>query len=170
MASDPLTFGLGVVAAAIPGVVVCAVTWFLTSRTNRSLARYQAQLARESEAMRAWQVKRVDALVEVYSAFRDHFDFLRLHFYWPETGGKDISPLHEFRKRLERVVVYFDEGEASQIRKAEAELLLFWNWAVENQSKPDKLEELRKRLDVEVPKHLEAVRKFVSRQAVRAPA
>ncbi|MGA2228535.1 MAG: hypothetical protein ABSH41_29220, partial [Syntrophobacteraceae bacterium] len=84
MAFDPTTFWSSVAGAALPSLAVGVATWALTSRTNRLLARYQAQLTRDSEAVRAWQVRRVEALVEVYDAFGQHLDFLRRFFYWPE--------------------------------------------------------------------------------------
>ena len=168
MALDSTAFWSGVAGAALPSLAVGVLTWFLNSRTNRSLAGYQAQLSRDSEAVRAWHARRTEALIEVYDAFRQHLDFLRRHFYWPEKS-RDITPLHDFHTRLEKVLVYFDENSALKIRNAQGELLLFWNWATERESQPEALIEIRHRLDFEIPKYLDQVRQFVNQEAIRAP-
>ena len=169
MAFDPTTFWSSVAGAAIPSLAVGVATWALASRTARSLARYQAQLTRDSEAVRAWQSRRVEALIEIYDTFNQHFDFLRRYFYFPATGGKDVTPLHEFHERLQKVILFFDESEAVEIRKAQSELLDFWNRAQQQRSQPESIEELRRRLDIELPRHLDGIRRFVNRQALRPP-
>jgi hypothetical protein len=169
MPFDSTTFWSSVAGAALPSLAVGVAIWALTSRTNRSLARYQAQLSRDSEATRIWQSHRVEALIEVYDAFRQHLDFLRRFFYWPETDSKDVTPLHEFHKRLEKVLVFFDEDAAAEIRVVQGELLTFWNWAIERISQPETLQEVRHRLDFDIPGYLDRIRQFVNREALRAP-
>lgn len=169
MPFDTVTFWVSVAGAAIPSLAVSIVTWTITSRTNRSLAKYQAQLIRDSEALRAWQARRVEALIEVYDTFREHLDFLRREFYGPRGTSQSMDKFHSFRNRLDKVRVFFDEDAEMEIRNVEGELLEFWNWAVSNPHESDNFEEVRRRLDFEIPRYLDRIRYFINREAVRAP-
>jgi len=59
---------------------------------------------------------------------------LRLTFYFPKNGG-DVTPLHEFHRRVDQLLVFFDDNMAAEVRAILGELLVFWNWAQEQRAR-----------------------------------
>jgi hypothetical protein len=72
----------------------------------------------------------------------------------------NMDPMHDFRKILERQIVYVDAQTAKKIDQYAGELLLFWNWAIETLSKNGEAarHEVQYRLDFEIPTYLPRIR------------
>ncbi len=165
MPIESTAFWSGVLGASLPGIAVGLLTWVLTTRSQRALARLQAELARDNEALRLWQSRRVDAYLSVYEAFRKYLDFLRRYFYLGPDGGRDVTTMHDFRSEIEKQLVLLDEPLSSSIISLEAELHEFWNWAIEHYSSEAGLALVQQRLDGEIPDLLNRLRALISNDA-----
>ena len=81
-------FWSGLFGTTIPAFVVSLITLYLNHRTNKALERHrnalaerlsvlESELRKRAEMFSVWHQKRVNALVEIYEAFRLYLDFLR---------------------------------------------------------------------------------------------
>lgn len=148
--------------AAIPGILIALLTWALNRRTNRALAKYQSELGLNVENTKLWRAKRVEALIDFYDAVRSHLQFMRECFYFP-SAGRDVTPLHDFRRDVERIVLFFDGAIANEASQIVAELHEFWNWAqLKRTEDPNAIVASRHPLDFELPENLDRVRRMAN--------
>jgi hypothetical protein len=149
----------------------------LNHRASRRLERYRTELARQLASERAkleesilrrsaWYEKRSTAFVELYAAFYAYLDFLRRHLYFNQRGG-DVTPMHDFRKACDSLSVFLTDELKAKVDQYAAELLQFWNWSVENRETHQ--EEIRRRLDYEIPGYLDRLRIDISRYLEKVP-
>lgn len=150
--------------AAISTFIVSALMLWLNHRANRRLEKYKTELQLQLTGERsrleesvlrrsAWYEKRSAALVELYGAFYAYLDFLRRHLYFEQKGG-DVTPMHDFRKACDTLSVFLPNDLKAKVDQYAGELLVFWNWAVQNQE----IDEIRRRLDYEIPGYLDRLR------------
>lgn len=107
----------------VSGATVSAIVAFITPWLNQKLERQKLTFS-------MWQEKRASAVEEIYLAFSDYLSFLWRHFYFYRDGG-DVSPMHEFREKIEKNILYFDSEQARIIAQYQGELLKLWNTCVE---------------------------------------
>ena len=164
--------------AALSTFVVSALMLFLNHRASRRLERYKTELelqlandrARLEESIlrrSAWYEKRSAALVELYGAFYAYLDFLRRHLYFDQRAG-DVTPMHEFRSACDSLSVFLTDDLKARMDQYTGELLQFWNWAVQNRETDQ--EEIRRRLDYEIPGYLDRLRVDIGRYLDDAPS
>ena len=164
--------------AALSTLVVSALMLLLNHRASRRLERYKTELelqlanerARLEESVlrrSAWYEKRSAALVELYGAFYAYLDFLRRHLYF-EQGGGDVTPMHEFRRACDTLSVFLTDDLKTRVDQYAGELLQFWNWAVQNRETEQ--EEIRRRLDYEIPGYLDRLRVDIGRYLEEVPS
>ena len=155
----------------ISTVSVSALMLFLNYRISRRLERYKSDLAFQVTNERArleesvlrrssWYDKRATALIDLYGAFQVYLDFLRRHLYFDRQGG-DVTPIHDFRHACDSLSVFLTDDLRNRVDKYCHELLEFWNWSVKNRDSAQ--EEIRRRLDYEIPRYLERLRADISR-------
>jgi hypothetical protein len=101
---------IGAMIGAIPGSLVSLVTYLLTRRSNQSLERVKTDLQQDVIQFTKWHEKRIDALVVIYTAFCDYLEFLRRALYAKRNGGISMDPMHEFRSKIERQMLYLDDS------------------------------------------------------------
>ena len=156
---------------AISTVTVSALMLLLNYRISRRLERYKSDLAfqvttervhlEESVLRRSsWYDKRTAALIDLYGAFQVYLDFLRRHLYFDRRDG-DVTPIHDFCRACDSLSVFLTDELRSRVDKYCHELLEFWNWSVKNRDNAQ--EEIRRRLDYEIPQYLERLRIDISR-------
>jgi len=73
----------------------------------------------------------------------------------------------DFRTAVECNLVFLDDALQRQVQDFSGELLLFWNWAHQQQRTPGPLGEdsVQKRLDYEIPTYLEKLRQVINKYA-----
>lgn len=164
--------------AALSTFVVSALMLFLNHRASRRLERYKTELelqlandrARLEESIlrrSAWYEKRSAALVELYGAFYAYLDFLRRHLYFDQRAD-DVTPMHEFRSACDSLSVFLTDDLKARMDQYTGELLQFWNWAVQNRETDQ--EEIRRRLDYEIPGYLDRLRVDIGRYLDDVPS
>jgi hypothetical protein len=164
--------------AVFSALLVSVLMLFLNHRASRRLESYktelQLQLANERARIEesvlrrsAWYEKRSAALVELYGAFYAYLDFLRRHLYFEQRGG-DLTPMHDFRRACDSLSVFLTDDLKTRVDQYAGELLQFWNWAVQNQE--TELEEIRRRLDYEIPGYLDRLRTDIGRYLEEVPS
>jgi hypothetical protein len=163
--------------AAVSTLVVSALMLFLNHRASLRLESYKTELERQLANERArleeialrrsvWYEKRSVALVDLYGAFYKYLDFLRLHFYFG-NNGRDVSAVHEFRKTCDTLSIFLTDELKKSVDGYAFELLQFWNWAQENRETEQ--DEIRRRLDFEIPRYLELLRIDIGRYLEEVP-
>jgi len=163
MSIDWNIFWSALVGTTLPALGASLVMLLLTYRTNRELALLKGDLDKRAAMFSVWHQKRINALVETYEAFRVYLDFLRRALYIPTTG-KNLDPMWDFRTSIERNLVYLDTATQREIQTFQSELLVFWNWAHEQQGigGEDHIKAVQQRLDFEIPGYLEKLRKVIN--------
>lgn len=157
--------------------VVSALMLILNYRISRRLERYKIDLALQVANERArleesvlrrssWYDRRAIALIDLYGAFYAYLDFLRLHLYF-DRQGRDITPVQDFRRACDSLSVFLTDDLKRRVDKYCGELLEFWSWSVENRESEQ--EEIRRRLDHEIPQYLERLRVDISRYLEERP-
>ena len=167
-------FWSGLFGTTIPAFVVSLIMLYLNHRTNKALERHrnalaerlsvlESELRKRAEMFSVWHQKRVNALVEIYEAFRLYLDFLRRALYIPDSRTS-LDPYWDFRTTVERNLVFLDDNLQQQVEQFSGELLLFWNWAHMQQRPPGPLGEdpVQKRLDYEIPTYLAKLRQIIN--------
>jgi len=142
---------------------------WLNNRSTRSLENYKTELARSLAQLQhtnaqatLWHERRVSALVEIYDAFRLYLDFLRRALYVPRSRVS-LDPYHDFRRTLDKNLLYLDDDLQSFVTQLQGELLLFWNWAHGQVRKEGITDDaVQQKLDYEVPLVLERLRQRVN--------
>jgi hypothetical protein len=170
-------FWSGLLGTAVPAFLVSLIMLYLTHRTNKAIELHRNTLAERLSVLESalekraamfsvWHQKRVNALVEIYEAFRLYLDFLRRALYIPNTRSS-LDPMWDFRTTVDRNLVFLDDGLQRQVQQFSAELLLFWNWAHLQPRTPGPLGEdpVQKRLDFEIPTYLEKLRQVINTYA-----
>ena len=170
-------FWSALLGTTIPAFVVSLVMLYLNHRTNKALERHrnalaerlstlESELKKRAEMFSVWHQKRVNALVEIYEAFRLYLDFLRRALYLPDSR-MSLDPMWDFRTTVERNLVFLDDNLQRQVQQFSGELLLFWNWAHSQQRSTGPLGEdpVQRRLDYEVPTYLEKLRQVINQYA-----
>jgi len=170
-------FWSAMLGTTIPALIASLTMLYLTHRTNKALELHrnvlaerlsvlESELKRRAEMFSVWHQKRVNALVEIYEAFRLYLDFLRRALYIPDTRI-NMDQAWEFRTTVERNLVFLGDTLQRQVQEFSGELLLFWNWAQQQQRAPGPLGEdpVQKRLDYEIPTYLEKLRQVINRYA-----
>ena len=150
---------------------------YLNHRTNKALELHrntlaerlsvvESELKKRAEMFSVWHQKRVNALVEIYEAFRLYLDFLRRALYVPESSAS-LDPMWDFRTIVDRNLVFLDDNLQLEVQQFSGELLQFWNWAHKQKRPLGPLGEdpVQKRLDYEIPKYLEKLRKVINQYA-----
>ena len=174
---DWSTFWSSLLGTAVPAFVTSLVVLYLTHRTNKALELHrnvlaerlsvlESELGKRTAMFSVWHQKRVNALVEIYEAFRLYLDFLRRALYIPGTRTS-IDPMWDFRTAVERNLVFLDDGLQREIQQFSGELLLFWNWAHQQPRIEGELgvDLVQKRLDYEIPTYLEKLRQVINAYA-----
>ena len=75
--------------------------------------------------------------------------------------------MHDFRKACDSLSVFLTDELKAKVDQYAAELLQFWNWSVENRETHQ--EEIRRRLDYEIPGYLDRLRIDISRYLEKVP-
>ena len=114
----------------------------------------------------AWE-KGSKALVELYCAFYVYLDFMRGRFNFNQRGG-DVTPMHDFRKACDSLSVFLTDDLKTRVDRDADKLLQFWNWTVENRDTHQ--EEIRRRLDYEIPGFFDRLRIDIGRYLGEVPA
>ena len=104
--------------------------------------------------------------MELYGAFYAYLDFLRRHLYFEQKGG-DVTPMHDFRRACDSLSVFLTDDLKAKVDQYAGELFKFWNWAVQNRKTEQ--EEIRRRLDYEIPGYLDSLRVDIGRYLEEAP-
>lgn len=157
---DWSAFWSGVLGNAVPGACVAALMLLLTFRVNRSLERHKKELEQNLVKFTKLHDKRLEATVAVYHAFCDYLDFLRKTLYVRERR-LDLTPMHSFKAVVARQSIYLDSETYAKVLEYQIELLDFWNWAVRGGEAVQ--EEVRRRLDDEIPAYAHKLRNDVGR-------
>jgi hypothetical protein len=143
----------------IPSIITAAVSIYLTLRFNKSLERLKSDLQRDVFKFSKWHEKRVEAVIEIYQAFETYLDFLRKQLYWEGTKGP-IDQIHDFPRAIQRQIMFLDDELAEQVLLFQAELQGFWNEVIANHKVAT--EEVRNRLDHEIPAYLPRLRRAIN--------
>jgi hypothetical protein len=157
-------FWSGLVGTAVPNICVAGLVLYLTARINRSMERHKKDLEQNLVKFSKLHDKRLEAMIVVYHAFCDYLDFLRVALYTP-SRGMNLDPMHEFRRTLERQVIYLDAETAKRVSAYQSELLVFWCWAHAElaESGESARKEVQRRLDHEIPGVLPRLREDINR-------
>ena len=168
------SFFTGLLGTILPMLIVSIIMWKLNQKTNKALETHRTELSRKltflekelgkrAEMFSVWHQKRVNALVEIYQAFREYLNFVRRQLYIP-SHTESMDPYFKFRDTLDENLVYLNDELQQQIQQYSGELLLFWNWAViqEREGNVSAEDEVQRRLDYEIPTYLEKLRKVIN--------
>ena len=171
---DWVAFWSGLLGTALPAAITAVVILLLTDRMNKRLEAYRSELAErttklESELGRSsgmfaiWHQRRVDALVDIYQAFSQYLTFIRKSLYIP-TARVNLESMWDFRDVLDQNIVFLDDSLQREVRQTSADLLMFWNWALSKPRHVDEAhqQEVKDRLDFEVPEYLERLRCIIN--------
>lgn len=126
---------------------------------------HHAAIERQTVKFSKWHEKRIGALIDIYGAFIDYLDFLRrrLYFDWPPGKGPPLDPMHEFQRKIDKLMVYLDDPMAETISRYQGELARFWNDAMSDlRSGEEGRERVQKRLDFEIPAYQERLRRDIN--------
>ncbi len=96
----------------------------------------ESELEQRASMISVWHQRRVYALIEIFEAFLAHLDFLRRNLYVPGTS-RCLDPMWDFRVAVDQNIVFLDDGLQVQKQTFQSELLLFWNWALEQHATND---------------------------------
>jgi hypothetical protein len=174
---DWQTFWSALLGTTIPGLVVSLVLLWVNRQSTKAIESYksdlasrlaalQVQLTTQSAQFTHWHQKRVSALVEIYDAFRVYLDFLRRLLYVPKTQGQSMDPYHDFRKTIDRNLIFLDDGLQESVNALQVELLQFWNWAMrEPRGQGISDDAVQRRLDFEIPNVLDRLRREINAYA-----
>jgi hypothetical protein len=103
--------------------------------------------------------------VEIYEAFRTYLDFLRRALYVPGWRGS-LDPYFDYRTTIDRNLVFLDDELQGRINDMQGELLLFWNWALQEPRGSGVSDDaVQHRLDFEIPGVLERLRREINAYA-----
>ncbi|QQS14273.1 MAG: hypothetical protein IPK81_08930 [Rhodospirillales bacterium] len=157
------TFWSSLLGTAIPGVIASVIVLFLSRRITKSIETFKKDLQQDIVKFTKLHEKRLESLIEIYNAFADYLDFMRKALYVKNTGV-NMDPMHKFHDIILRQSVYLDESMASKFARYQGELLQFWNKSHEDISTKGDVgrEEVRHRLDYEIPKYLPQLRKDIN--------
>ena len=75
--------------------------------------------------------------------------------------------MHDFYNSIQEHLVYLNDDLRETVLKYQGELLQFWNWTVTLRSDedPEIWEQVKKRLDFEIPQYLEKLRRDINAYA-----
>jgi hypothetical protein len=144
----------------IPSIMAAAVSIYLTLSVNKALERLKSDLQQDVFKFSKWHEKRVEAVIAIYQAFETYLDFLRQHLYWEGKKGP-IDQIHDFPRAIQRQIMFLDDELAEQVLLFQSELQGFWNDVVGNRKVAS--EEVRNRLDYEIPTYLPRLRRAINR-------
>lgn len=161
---DWTAFWSGLVGTTLPAAAVSLLMLVLKSRGDRSLERFKNELHRDVVKLTTWHGKRAEALLTIYVAFCDYLDFIRRALYVPHTEGMNMDPMHDFRRTLDRHMVYLDDTMAAKIGRYQGELLYFWNTSMMSLGEHGEAarKEVQRKLDYEVPEYLPRLRRDIN--------
>jgi hypothetical protein len=147
---------IGAAVGAIPGLISSLVMLHLTRKSNQSLERVKTDLQQDVIQFTKWHEKRIEAIIAIYNAFCEYLNFLRRALYWNRTQGMNLDPMHDFREKIEREMLYLDDAMAQKVSQYQGELLVFWNTALKKLAEEGESarENIRRQLDVEIPAYL----------------
>lgn len=166
---DISTILSALIGTTIPGLVVSLILLFLNHKNNKSIEKYKAEIAKsvseiqhdlsiQNSQLSVWHEKRVNALVEIYDAFRLYLDFLRRALYVPESR-ESLDGMWDFRKTIDKNMVFLNDDLQQMIENHSVNLLQFWNWAQsQERGKGITGDSVQKKLDYEIPAILEQLR------------
>lgn len=170
MVIDWSAFVSALIGTTIPGLVVSIYLLWLNYRSSKSIenhkkeltkqiAEVQHLLGKERTKYRFWHEQRVTALVEIYGAFVTYLRFIRRQLYVAGASGRSMDPYFEFQETLDKNLLFLDDDLNKFIIGLSGELLQFWNWAMEQRREPGITnDEVKRRLDFEIPQVLERLR------------
>lgn len=171
------SFFTGLLGSILPMLIVSIVMWKLNQKTDQALESNKVELSKKltilekelgkrAEMFSVWHQKRLNALIEIYQAFREYLNFLRRQLYLP-SNRESMDPYLKYRNTLDENLVYLNDELQLQIQQYSGELLLFWNWAheQEREGKISDEDEVQRRLDYEIPTYLEKLRKVINKYA-----
>jgi hypothetical protein len=173
---DSSAFLSALLGTTIPGLFVSILLLWLNYRSSKSieshktelsrrLAEVQHVLAKEGEKSNLWHERRVNALIDIYIAFTSYLDFLRRALYIAGSAV-NLDPAWEFRRVLDKNLLFLDDDLRTFINSLHVELLLFWNWAHSQKREPGITDDdVQMRLDHEIPLVLERLRVRVNQYA-----
>jgi len=166
MSIDWNTFWSALIGTTLPALVASLFMLLLTHRTNKALAHLKSDLEKRSMMFSVWHQKRIEALVEIYEAFRHYLKFLRRALYMPQRR-ESLDSMWEFNASVERNLVYLDSTIQCDIQLLQGELLKFFNWAHDQHKigKKENIKKVQQRLDFEIPVYLEKVRNIINAYA-----
>lgn len=137
----------------IPPTAIVGLLMQYQKRTfDRALEKLKKDLQVDVVRFSKWHERRVVALELIYHAFSDHLAYLRRKFYF--NSDESLDPLHAFTKILQDQMLYLDASTAASISLYQRELLQFWNDAAESRNDEIAQENIRARLDFEIPGYL----------------
>jgi hypothetical protein len=145
---------------AIPATLISMFSLLVQTRSAQALELVKTQLQQDVFKFSKWHERRVDALLKIFEAFVDYLDFMRRKLYF-ENNKESLDPMHEFNDTVERQLVYLDDTMAEKVLRYRGELLIFWNSSILNVAS----EEVRHRLDYEIPVMLRKLREDINRFA-----
>ena len=173
---DSSAFLSALLGTTIPGFIVSILLLWLNNRSSKSVESYktdlssrlsevQHALAKEGAKSKLWHERRIDALIDIYIAFTSYLDFLRRKLY-VDGAREPMDPYFEFRRALDKNLLFLDDDLGTFVNSLHGELLVFWNWAHVQQREPGITnDEVQRRLDFEIPLVLERLRVRINQYA-----
>ena len=171
------TFWSALLGTSIPSFIFSLVLLWLNHRNNKTIESYKTDMATklaqiqneyqtQNVKLTLWHQKRVQALIDIYDAFRKHLDFLRKALYVPSKASVNMDPMHEFHLIIEEKKVYLDDDLQKKILSLQGQLLEFWNWAMKQpRGKGISGDSVQIKLDHEIPGYLDILRKEINNYA-----
>jgi hypothetical protein len=172
------SFWSSLLGTTIPAFCVSLLMLYLSQRARRALEQYKIEMAhrlsehtslleQQTKMFSLWHEKRIVSLLEIYEAFRTHLDWLRRSLYFEPPKSLDVTPMHDFYDAIQEHLVYLNDDLRRKILQYQGELLEFWNWTVSirSDSERESWNEVRRRLDVEIPGYLEKLRRDINQFA-----
>ena len=158
------SFWSSLIGTTIPALAVSIFMLYLTHRTNQALEHYRKGIEQDLSDHQLWHEKRVAALLAIYDEFVKYLDFLRRELYVKPSKGFDVTPQHNFFNAIQINLVYFNDELRQKILKYQEEILDFWNWTAELRASKntEDWKEVQRRLDYEMPRYLEKLRKDIN--------
>jgi hypothetical protein len=155
---------LSALLGGLPACITSLVTFHMMRKSNQSLEKTKTKFQQDLLQFTKWHEKRIEALISIYEAFCDYLDFLRRALY-VRHAGMNMDPMHEFRNKIERQMLYLDDAMAQKISQYQGELLVFWNTAMtslstEGESARGKIQQ---QLDFEIPAYLPRLQEDINR-------
>ena len=166
---DISTILSALIGTTIPGLVVSIILLLLNHKNNKAIEKYKAEIAKsvseiqhdlsiQNSQLSVWHEKRVNALIEIYDAFRLYLDFLRRALYVPDSR-ENLDGMWDFRKAIDKNLVFLNDDLQQMVENHSVNLLKFWNWAQsQERGKGNIGDSVQQKLDYEIPAILEELR------------